>query len=302
MGRPRWETDGKDWPNRAASRFVSAGGVKWHVQVMGPPLGTAPVALLLHGTGAATHSWRDLAPLLAARMTVIAPDLPGHGFSAPLRPASLDHMARALAGLNAALGAAPDLIIGHSAGAAIGLGMVAHGVAEPKALVSIGGALLPFPGMASKLFPAVAKWMALNPFTPELFAWRARSGETASFLARATGSRIDAGGVALYGRLFATSGHCAGALAMMGEWDLEPLAAALPRIATPVLLIHGDRDATIPASTSRTAAARLPAGRLDILPGLGHLTHEEAPANIAERIVDFAAELGILSAFSGETL
>lgn len=79
-----WERDGADWPNRAASRFVTASGLTWHVQAMGAP--EAPVLLLLHGTGAATHSWAGLAPLLAARFRVIAPDLPGHGFTDPLPP------------------------------------------------------------------------------------------------------------------------------------------------------------------------------------------------------------------------
>lgn len=53
-----WDRDGRDWPNRAASRFVEVGGIHWHVQ----QLGQGPVLLLLHGTGAATHSWRDIAP------------------------------------------------------------------------------------------------------------------------------------------------------------------------------------------------------------------------------------------------
>ena len=55
----------------------SPAGLRWHVQMMG----TGPQVLLLHGAGAATHSWRDVAPLLARDFTVIAPDLPGHGFT-----------------------------------------------------------------------------------------------------------------------------------------------------------------------------------------------------------------------------
>ena len=46
--RLKWERDGTDWPNRAYSRFVNAGGLYWHVQVMGD----GPVLLLIHGTGA----------------------------------------------------------------------------------------------------------------------------------------------------------------------------------------------------------------------------------------------------------
>src|SRR3954465_15975067 len=73
-----WDRDGRDWPHREASRFIEAAGLRWHVQIMGQ----GPAALLLHGTGASTHSFLDLAPLLARRFTVVMPDLPGHGFTA----------------------------------------------------------------------------------------------------------------------------------------------------------------------------------------------------------------------------
>ncbi len=52
--RPDWAVEGRDWPHREASRFVEAAGLRWHVQEFGSP--DAPTLLLLHGTGAATHS------------------------------------------------------------------------------------------------------------------------------------------------------------------------------------------------------------------------------------------------------
>ncbi len=70
--RLAFETDGADWPNRDASRFVRSGRLLWHVQV----LGDGPDLLLLHGTGASTHSVAALARRLAGRFRVIAPDLP----------------------------------------------------------------------------------------------------------------------------------------------------------------------------------------------------------------------------------
>ena len=51
MAGLRWERDGLDWPHRQASRFVEAAGLRWHVQQF--PVPGAPLALLLHGTGAA---------------------------------------------------------------------------------------------------------------------------------------------------------------------------------------------------------------------------------------------------------
>jgi magnesium chelatase accessory protein len=293
MTAPRWSFEGRDWPHRDHSRFVDAGGLKWHVQVMG----TGPVALLLHGTGAATHSWRDLAPLLAEHFTVVAPDLPGHGFSGAIRKASPVAVATAVSALTAELGLPPALTIGHSAGAAIALTMAQHNLARPKAVVSLGGALLPFPGLAGKLFPAMAKGLFVNPFMPELFAVRARMpGTIPAFITKSTASRIDPHGLALYERLLRTSGHIGGALALMAHWDLEPLEKALPGLDLPVLLAHGSRDATIPASTSRTVATRLPQAELKILSGLGHLAHEEQPEPHAALITGFARDHGILTA------
>ena len=67
MSSPHWSREGRNWPNREHSRFVELGGIKWHVQVAG----RGPVILLLHGTGAATHSWRDVLPLLAKDFTIV---------------------------------------------------------------------------------------------------------------------------------------------------------------------------------------------------------------------------------------
>ncbi len=296
MSAPHWPTDGKDWPLAEASQFIKAGGVHWHVQISGLQTPDAPVLLLLHGTAASTHSWRDLTPLLSPYFTIVAPDLPGHGFSSRLGRPSPVAVATAVAALTDSLGLAPALTIGHSAGAALALTMADKHLARPHAIIGLGGALLPFPGMAGKLFPAMARMLFVNPFMPELFAMRARSpGEVGRFLASSTGSQIDARGVALYERLMRSSGHVGGALALMANWDLEPLEAALPSLNLPILLAHGQNDSTIPPSVATKVAARLPNARPLILPGLGHLAHEEDPDTHAKLILDFARETGILA-------
>ena len=286
---PRWDVEGRDWPHREHSRFVEVGRLRWHVQVMGE----GPALLLLHGTGAATHSMRALAPLLAQHFTVIAPDLPGHGFTSgrPVCGLSMSAMARAVGDLLASLDVVPEIIVGHSAGAAIAVRMMLDGIATPKAIVGLDAALLPFPGLAAKLFPALAKALFVNPFAPRLFAQMARvPGEAGRFLARSTGSQIDAKGVALYERLLANSGHVGGALAMMANWDLDALKADLSRLHVPLLLIHGGKDAAIPLSNAREAAALVGDGRLLALPGLGHLAHEERPGEVAGIIIHWAGK------------
>jgi pimeloyl-ACP methyl ester carboxylesterase len=43
--------------------------------------GTGPVVLLIHGMAGSSATWRHVAPALAERFTVVAPDLIGHGAS-----------------------------------------------------------------------------------------------------------------------------------------------------------------------------------------------------------------------------
>ena len=48
-------------------------------------------------------------------------------------------------------------------------------------------------------------------------------------------------------------------------------------IAAPVLVIHGGRDRTVPASQAAAVAERRPDWRDEILADLGHLPHLEEP-------------------------
>lgn len=291
--RLEWSADGRDWPNRTTSRFVDAGGIRWHVQVAG----TGPALLLVHGTGSSTHSWRDGAPLLAQHFTVVAPDLPGHGFTSAPEPSrmSLLGMAYALHTLLDQLDVAPALVAGHSAGAAIVARMVLDRLVDPHGLVSLNGALLPLHGLAGRFFQPAAKALAALPGVPQLFAWSVSERGVIDGLMRSTGSTLDRTGVALYQRLAGNAGHAGAALAMMAHWDLDALEVDLPRLTLPTLLIVGDCDRTVPPSESARVRQRLPNAQLQTQRGLGHLSHEEQPTDAAQRIVEFARKVGALA-------
>jgi magnesium chelatase accessory protein len=288
-----WAREGRDWPNRDASRFVRAGGLRWHVQV----LGRGPGLVLVHGTGAATHSWRDLAPRLARHFTVVAPDLPGHGFSGrpPAERASLPGVAKSLAALLDTLEVSPAVAVGHSAGAAILAQMCLDGAIAPKVLVSLNGAFLPFGGWAAMLFLPMARLLAWNPLVPRLFAWRAADRAALERLLRATGSLLDDRGVELYGRLVRSSAHVAGALAMMANWELEPLERDLPKLATPLVLVVGEEDRTVSPQDAERVVASAREARIVRLAHLGHLAHEEKPQVVAALVTRLGREYGALA-------
>lgn len=287
-----WGRDGADWPHRVCSRFVRAGGLTWHVQCSG----AGPPLLLVHGTGASTHTWRDLAPLLAQRFSLIAPDLPGHAFSsgAPAAALSLPGMARALSALLEVLQARPVLAVGHSAGAAVLARMALDGqLPVARGIVAFNGALLPLAGLLRTMSPA-AKLLASLPGVPRIVAQRARDEAAVARLIAGTGSAIDATGQALYARLLRDPDHVRGVLSMMARWQLDGLERELPRLPVPLWLVAAALDRTVPPAQARRVGLRVPSARLVELPGLGHLAHEEAPEAACTVILRVAREIGLL--------
>jgi len=293
-----WDLDGADWPHRAHSVFIPYDGLRWHVQRFACTAAgeqPAPRCLLIHGTGASTHSWRDVIPLLQPSFEVLAIDLPGHAYTS-LPPdgirslqLSLPGMAQALARLLSALDFAPQLVVGHSAGAAIGACMAIDGAIKPRWLVSLNGALLALGGLAGRVFSPAARLMAVLPGVPRLFAWSASDAGVMQRPPESTGSSIDARGRELYARLAANPGHAQGALGMMAGWDLPAFEQDLPKLRTPLLLVVGSLDATVPPGDADRVMARLapqtPRQKI-VLEGLGHLAHEEQPARVVQAFMD----------------
>jgi magnesium chelatase accessory protein len=281
-----WSRDGADWPNRDCSTFVEAAGIRWHVQRMGE----GPSLLLVHGTGAATHSWRGLMPLLAPHFSVIAPDLPGHGFtqSPPSHRLSLPGMATDLGALLRKLETRPEIAAGHSAGAAILARMSLAGRIAPRLLVALNGAFMPFGGVAHHLFSPLAKLLVMNPLVPRVFAWQASHAGAVERLIANTGSTIDQDGIALYRKLVRNPAHVAAALSMMANWKLEPLLHDLPRLTTALVLVAAANDRSISPEVAQQVREILPKAVIERLPGLGHLAHEEQPQLIADLIEKYA--------------
>ncbi len=293
--RLNFETDGRDWPHREHSRFVIVDSLSWHVQIMG----AGPPLLLIHGTGASTHSWRDLMPTLAQRFTIIAPDLPGHGFTGmptASRGLSLPSMALGIANLLDTLGIKPEIAAGHSAGAAILARMCLDQRLPLKVLISLNGAILPLAGLAGRIFSPIAKALVGFDFIPRLAASRNEDPAVLSGLLANTGSKLDARGTELYGRLARNPGQVAAALGMMANWDLETMEPDLPKLKPRVVLIASGLDRMIKAESSFKLKDRLPNAEVIYLRDLGHLAHEERPAEIVGLIFAQAVQAGILAA------
>jgi pimeloyl-ACP methyl ester carboxylesterase len=103
----------------------------------------APSLLLLHGFPTSSHMFRDLIPLLADRYHVVAPDLPGFGFSdAPARSDfdyTFDTLARVMDGFTRTVGLTRYALYVFDYGAPIGFRMALRNPERITAIISQNG-------------------------------------------------------------------------------------------------------------------------------------------------------------------
>jgi pimeloyl-ACP methyl ester carboxylesterase len=144
----------------------------------------APAVLLLHGFPSSSHQFRELIPLLAARYRVVAPDLPGFGFSdAPDRAKfayTFDELARVIDGFTEGLGLARYAIYVFDYGAPVGFRLALAHPERVTAIVSQNGNAYE-EGLSTGWSPIQAYWKsptaenraALRGFlTPETTRWQ----------------------------------------------------------------------------------------------------------------------------------
>jgi magnesium chelatase accessory protein len=248
--------------------------------------GSGPGLLLIHGTGSSTHSWRKVMPLLAPHYTVLAVDLPGHGFSdsVPNARMSIAGISGCLAALLRETGVEVRYAVGHSAGAVILCRMALDGLIAPRVLISENGAFMPWAGPAGALFSPIAQLMASASLVPRLLSWSAGNPANVARMIAGTGSQLDAEGIELYTRLVREPRHVAGALAMMANWDLYSFERELPNLKTPLALIVAAGDRAVPPRQAEWVKQRVITAEIRSLAGLGHLAHEEDPRLLAHEI------------------
>jgi pimeloyl-ACP methyl ester carboxylesterase len=216
--------------------------------------------LLLHGLGATCEVWDGVAAALGERAWV-APDLPGHGGSAPLPAYTFAAVAEAVAEL---VDPAGTVVLGHSFGGVIGL----HLARRPgvRAVVGLGIKV-------AWTDEELARAAALAAREPALYETRdgavARHLRVAGLTGLVDPSTVESG-VTRSGDRWRT------ALDPRAFGVGEPgVAALLAESPVPVVLARGEHDAMVTGDQLRA----LTPDAVD-LPGLGHNAHVEDPGAV----------------------
>ncbi|OBI41839.1 alpha/beta fold hydrolase [Mycobacterium sp. E796] len=257
--------------------------------------GDGPVVLLVHGMAGSSETWHAIIPQLSKNYRVIAPDLLGHGMSAkPRGDYSLGAFAVFLRDLLDELGVDRATVVGQSLGGGIAMQFVhqhrEH--CERLALIGSGGLgpdlspllrILSAPG-AEFLLPVVAPQPVLN-LGNKLGSWLTsagiqspRAGEMWHAYSSLSDPRTRQAFLRTLRSVVDYRGQAVSAL------NKIHLAAGIP-----IVLIWGDQDRIIPVAHAYAAHDALEGSRLEVLAGIGHFPHVEAPTAVADILENFMA-------------
>lgn len=286
--RPRAELE--DAYLRSSADLMEVAGTTLHVRVDGPAdgAGDAPAVILLHGFGSSLHSWDAWARNLQEAFRVVRFDLPGAGLSPPDATGRYDD-ARAfeiLLGLMARLGVGEAALIGNSVGGRIAWSFAAEHPGRVTRLVLVAPDGFASAGFDYGQAPEVgALTHAMRAFMPKFLV---RMNLVQSY---GDPDALDPRTVDRYFDLLRAPGVRKALIDRMEQTVLQDPRPRLAAIPVPVLLLWGEEDRLIPVSNAEDYLAVLPNAERVILPGLGHLPQEEAPAKSLAPAEDFLRPL-----------
>ena len=282
---------GPDLPPAARLLPTSAGEV--YLELWGPE-GGRPV-VLIHGFGASLHSWRKVAPeLAAAGFRVVALDLPGFGYSErPVEAAAYTPEAQAalvaevIDLLAADLGPGPADVVGHSFGGGVVLALAATRPERVRSLVLTDSTLPNYSRARRADLPFYRPLVYLAIRTVGLRRAFVRAALERSFHddSLVTRELVDA-----YRSRLLLRGPAGAYRSLTAPIPRSRLAIELSEIRPPALVVWGEEDALIPVRAGRRAAERLPDARFVPLPACGHIPMEECPEAWLTAVLDFLGE------------
>jgi pimeloyl-ACP methyl ester carboxylesterase len=299
--RLEWQTV----PRPQLARGTSA--VDVHTAVWdGPDEG--PVFVGVHGLGGSHVNWSLLAPLLAQRGEVSAPDLAGFGLTPPTgrRPTVSDNVDLLAGYIRTVAAGRPVILLGNSMGGLISIllaasdpqlvaGLVLLAPASPRPVrapldrqVLTNFALMAVPGIGERVLA-----LRQRRTTP------AQQVRETMRLCAADPAALDPAVITAHVEM-ATSRRempyardamlqAARSLLLLVGPRAPVLWSAVADVQAPTLLLHGGRDRLVTQAGMRALAARRPDWTHITYDDLGHVPMLEAPHRVADDIQQWLA-------------
>lgn len=262
---------------------IDALGIHTNYYTAGDPQNETVV--LLHGMSTSGDSFREVMHRLAEDYYLIAPDIPGFGYSDDTDPYVLPHLVEWLAAFFDALEIRPAHSVGHSFG---GVLASAYSLSYPEDVRS--QALLAPAVLVPQDFP---NWM-LNLSRLEISESLISAGVNASRSRlliqrqiRAPFYNPDKLDASLWARREEEYARARASAAVMRAVALHDLRDRLPQLPGPHCIIWGENDEVVDPAGAATLASILPAAEVHLLAECGHAPQLERQEEVSAILRDF---------------
>ena len=283
----RWSDSLEFIYNAESSWFTRVDGVRIHYQEAGDE--AAPPLILIHGFISSNLIWSHLlAPLANAGFRVIAPDLPGYGYSDKPAdaPYTIEDQARTVVGLMNRLGIETATVVGASYGGAVAAMMALDYPERVEKLILVGAVsnddAKKKPLMRISCLPVIGD-IATPLFLGSRWVLRKRMENMYQRMGKPINERM----VASRHHLLATANTHRAMIRTARRWSANRIEREASLIRQPTMLVWGDEDDHIPVSQAVKLRDTIPNARLIVFRNCGHLPNAESPAKFVEVVADF---------------
>lgn len=266
-------------------QFVTVQGRRVHANVQG----SGPDLVLIHGASGSSRDFTfDLVDRLKSDFRVISFDRPGMGYSDRFAGTDYSPLAQADVLIAAAntLGVKNPVVLGHSYGGSVAMAWALR--SNPRALVIVSGATMPFPGNLGLWYDVTSSKLGGATVVPLITAF-ASDAQVDTALGDIFAPQSPPQGYADYIGAGLTLRRSA--LRVNGRQvnNLKPhvtlMAKNYPKLTLPVEIVHGTADTTVPIAIHAIPLSKLlPNANLTILDGVGHMPHHSNPDEIVAAI------------------
>lgn len=263
---------------------VDGGNISYIDEGEGMPI------VLVHGIPTSSFLWRKMIGNLAVRGRVIAPDLPGFGFSNPPVNGdySISNYARLLGDFLDALSIAEGVLICHDFGGPITVMYALRHPERYQRLIILDTFLhtdLPDWGLfykVAKIWPIGEVIMGIAGQTITGFGLKA-GVINKSMITKEVVQRYYMPG----GNADKVKATYLGTLRTDYHKDLKFIENNLKSIDKPTLIIWGENDVFIPLSLAERIHQDIEGSKMEIIPNCGHFLQEDESKEVTNIIVDF---------------
>ena len=258
------------------SVFIDVAGMHVHMRDEGVRDDPSPI-VLLHGTAASLHTWEGWVDALKTRRRVIRFDLPGFGLTGPSPDGNygIENYVRFVTAMLDKLGVRHCVLVGNSFG-----GYVAWATAlalpdrvDKLILVDAGG--YAFAASSPPLGFRIAQLPVLN----RLFESTLPRSLVESSVRTVYGdpNKVTPELVDRYYEIALREGNRKAWAQRFAQARPGELAARVPELKLPTLILWGGRDQLIPPEAAERFHRDISGSRLVMFDDLGHVPHEEDP-------------------------